>query len=340
MKATADTSALDIKWPRRDLPLIFEDIEDRYDVNDLWYQGVRIWPYLRQHLVKNLTPAEASRWKKSIGQFTSGLTRVAQYVDFELGGKTSSYDTLDLNAPPHSKPVDNLFFSKSSRAMSETAEGRYYGFLDTLAVRISGTQSIAKLEAFEEATVSTQPRLVPTVYFQHPLRLLMDKKCFEEKVSGKWVGKIRTREFIAEVVERYSIANFDVRILPLEHDLGRIKYLSNFYLEILNLYRPKRVFFTHYAADLESFAICLAAKAAGIPSVEVMHGLIGRYCWPNTHWTKIPPGGYEMAPDFFWVWDEITKKDIEASTHPLENGPKVLFGGLQENFEKIDTKSS
>lgn len=337
MKANADASPLEIKWSRRDLPILLKDIEDRFDVNDLWYQGVRIWPYLKQYLVKHLTPPEASRWKKSIGQFNSGLTNVAQFVDFELGGKTSTYETLDLIAGTPAGPVDNLFLSKSSRTMSQTRDGRFYGFIDTLAAQVAKTQSVAKLEAFEEATVSTQPRLIPTVYFHHPLRLLVDKKCFEEKACGKWVGKSKTRDFLSGLIELYGVTSFDARILPIEHDLGRIKYLSNFYLDVLKHYKPKRLFLTHYAADLESLAICLAAKAAGVPSIELMHGLVGRYCWPNTHWTKIPPGGYEMAPDFFWVWDEVTKIDIEASNCPLENAPRVLFGGLQENFEKIET---
>ena len=98
------------------------------------------------------------------------------------------------------------------------------------------------------------------------------------------------------------------------------------HMQILTTLRPKAIFVGLYLAN-EAMGLTAAAKRLGIPTIELQHGLIGRYQWFQTHYTKVPPEGYELMPDYFWVWDETTKQDTEREMPAAPRSHRAIVGG-------------
>ena len=56
--------------------------------------------------------------------------------------------------------------------------------------------------------------------------------------------------------------------------------------------------------NVESMAWTLAMGRAGIPSVDVQHGVQSDSHFAYSGWEVVPPGGWELLPMHFWCWSE------------------------------------
>jgi hypothetical protein len=45
------------------------------------------------------------------------------------------------------------------------------------------------------------------------------------------------------------------------------------------------------------------------------------------NWSKLPSEGYELMPDYFWVWDENNKVNIVETMPDTSPYPKPIVGG-------------
>jgi hypothetical protein len=49
-----------------------------------------------------------------------------------------------------------------------------------------------------------------------------------------------------------------------------------------------------------------------IKTIEVQHGVQGKYHLAYSNWNNIPKEGYELFPDVFWTWTQYEKKNIDS----------------------------
>ena len=71
----------------------------------------------------------------------------------------------------------------------------------------------------------------------------------------------------------------------------------------------------------------LAARQLGIPAVDIQHGFQDRYHEAYGGWTKAPPQGYELMPDFFWCWSRDRCRESEDVNPGLRNAVRYFAGG-------------
>lgn len=117
--------------------------------------------------------------------------------------------------------------------------------------------------------------------------------------------------------------------------LSEIEFFLNqreFYIDLLQKYNPKVVFFVGFDYY---YGLILAAKELGIKTVDLQHGVQAGWSPVYNNWQALPRNGYEMLPDYFWVWGEYDKCKIEEN-FPIEN-ICALVGGYpwmsrQEDF--------
>jgi hypothetical protein len=64
-------------------------------------------------------------------------------------------------------------------------------------------------------------------------------------------------------------------------------------------------------------ALAATCRKLNIQTIEVQHGIQGKYHQMYASWTKVPESGYEILPDYFWVWSEQCKRDMLESRPPL-----------------------
>jgi hypothetical protein len=79
---------------------------------------------------------------------------------------------------------------------------------------------------------------------------------------------------------------------------------------------------------LHGFAFVVACRRAGIPVIDLQHGVQGRLHYAYAGWERVPPGGYALLPDRFWVWSDDEAQAI-AEWAP-EGAGRCLVGGNLE----------
>ncbi len=79
---------------------------------------------------------------------------------------------------------------------------------------------------------------------------------------------------------------------------------------------------------LHGFAFVVACRRAGIPVIDLQHGVQGRFHYAYAGWQRVPTEGYALLPDRFWVWSDDEAQAI-AEWAP-EGAGRCLVGGNLE----------
>jgi hypothetical protein len=87
-----------------------------------------------------------------------------------------------------------------------------------------------------------------------------------------------------------------------------IREMSRVYRKILLKTTPRVVFIVDYY-NIRGYALNLACRELGIPSVDLQHGLQGGVHVAYSRWLKVPPTGFAVLPALFWCWAE---EDVAA----------------------------
>jgi len=124
----------------------------------------------------------------------------------------------------------------------------------------------------------------------------------------------RVKEFLPEL----KFANDQLR-----NELEFFFHQRDFYVDLLKKYNPKVVFFIGFDYH---YALILAARSLGIKSVDLQHGVQAGWSPVYNNWQALPVAGYEMLPDYFWVWGRYDEVKIKEN-FPV-NGVTPIIGGF------------
>ena len=58
-------------------------------------------------------------------------------------------------------------------------------------------------------------------------------------------------------------------------------------------------------------AVIHEAKNRNIKTIDVQHGIQGKFHPMYSHWIKIKNYNYKLVPDKFWCWDKFSKKNMK-----------------------------
>lgn len=87
---------------------------------------------------------------------------------------------------------------------------------------------------------------------------------------------------------------------------------------------------------LHGFAFVTACRRAGIPVIDLQHGVQGRFHYAYAGWERVPAGGYSLLPDRFWVWSDDEARAI-AEWAPEGAGRCLVGGNLELRSWRTDT---
>jgi hypothetical protein len=102
--------------------------------------------------------------------------------------------------------------------------------------------------------------------------------------------------------------------------------------------RARAVFVVSFY-DVAGYAYTLAAARAGIPSVDVQHGVTGQHHLAYAHWpAALMP--WRLLPQWFWTWTDADASVIEAwasnGTHRAIHGGNPFMDAWREGVLEID----
>ena len=305
------------------------EIERRFDVNSLCYENLRVWPLIRLELWGQLLhnnegakiEARASKpiliarfVKTSISISKKMLTLPKNYWLFHR----------QLNHLRHKGYFEVLFFSRQQEHR-EIVDGKSYNpILDPLIELLEDQYRCLKIGIGTPPSDFILPYSKGVVFINQPywhLHNLLERFWF-------WNGSHKSViQGFNEFQKAALSVTGQVRLSQdyLLHQIWKLKLYRRFFGQVLSVIHPRVVFLSCYYY-IAAMALVNACKEAGITTVDVQHGKQGKYHALYTHWTQVPEEGYELVPDYFWVWGIETKQNI-LSRMPKKSPHRPVVGG-------------
>jgi len=266
---------------------------------------LQIWPLFR---VKLFMETQVSGENDIIFQIKNGkisfrIIKIAMAIVKEL--------VIDWNNNASLKKCD-IFFSTSSanrlvrqqgKALNAFVSPLYHWFNEQKKnVRIS-------IEEYPGLGEFRFPRDIPTKYcgirsmfvfvisriFKIPID--EDAKSFFEKVKG--------------YVDELGGNSSPVEIRNVQRTYSYFVWATRYYTHLFKRIRPKIVCVPYYYSTLGMAMLC-AANRSDIKTVDIQHGVQGKYHVAYGQWPTPPYYGYELLPKIFWCWDNADVENIRS----------------------------
>ncbi|APG95391.1 hypothetical protein [Sinorhizobium americanum] len=284
-----------------------------FPVNTIKYNGEHIWPYIRHHLLVQLTAVSIGNKKaRDINPFRLQLGNPGEFDIDRKRELAAKYGFNFLEDLSDVEPVDFLFFTAlNASEQIEVEQKIYYRVSDPLYEMACRAGKAHKVELIRNNSpaIRKTPRYLhrPTFIFSPHIVRTGYNQC------------IQIKESIRTYFERYLPAlRYDGEALLklVEWEL----HTRDFCLDLLRTLKPKAIFVPsfHYYAPMIS-----AARELGIVSVDIQHGIQVGYNPLYNDWSELPAEGYRCLPDYFFVWSEKERQNIDNVFGP-HSSPKII----------------
>lgn len=170
------------------------------------------------------------------------------------------------------------------------------------------------------------------------LKTLLVAKLSNMNYDATKCNLIGYNEFLVDLEKRGETIN-DVRPAIIMKQIWRLRDLSNMFIILIKKIKPKVVILVDWQSST-SMALTLAAHKLHIPVIEIQHGVAasgGKENITYSNWLNIPKGGYELVPDYMWVWNQ---DDYLSMVSWATESWRPVIGGHPMNLIWADSNSS
>lgn len=299
---------------------LLNDLEARYPVTEWEIDGVRIWPILRARIYAAIIFYYLSSARSHPASRTARLRRLFAMPENVL--KIAAATLRDLrHARIFFRPADILILGDGA-GFTKLEDAWYDRVMDPLVERLTAAGQSSFL--MSPGWHGYQPRHTPSLFVQPEIELRKVWATLRSKMKGRPAfGRLEGVDaMVAELKGREYGDHIPDRLWLVRH-WARISSLARYFDRAIQRVKPKAALVcTYYAA--EGLAFCLACRRAGVPVADVQHGSQGWEHMAYSSWNAIPPQGYELFPDRFWVWSESEVAPIAAWSSVTGQKPVVI----------------
>lgn len=309
-------------------------IESRYDVNTLRAGGIRIWPLIRLRISQLLFNVDESRGNEIVSRTPEKKRLFALPKKIASASHRLLTDFQSLSMMKKSERPDVMLVESPDFTREIFPEGAYDRQVDSMLEFAARNYSVLK------------------VGFRPPYGPSFGTEAFPVLRLGVFpyllAGKLLRYNSPIEGFEKFLACVDEVcgnRIYLSEDDvLADFRVLlayRRFYDGVLAKVRPRLVLFSTFWA-IPNMALSWAVRGTGAVSADIQHGMQGIDHALYSNWTKLPANGYELLPDYYWVWgkecvDNILRfRQAPYSYHePIVGGNLWLMRWLREPTSPI-----
>lgn len=303
---------------QRELIDLLADCENKFSQEDFDISGINMWPVI----------------KLSIG---SQLAHPKSGVPFGPSKRERVFNRLlgksEFNRAIHllKKPSDVLFISTSKfwEPLNGQLVDRYsYPFTKFLA-ELNYKCSIAHIRSPIKPPANSYVQEIPLARAMH-------------WASAKWWLSTkpqlpgRTHDLMKH------LEGHNIELKPIEDMVQSTLFYSNFFLEILQNATVHSIFYVCFYAP-HNLGLAISAKKLGIRTIDIQHGVQGRFSVPYSYW-NIPKNGLEVLPDYFWCWSNSEVDHISSwpgnDKHLGVNGGELWTAQFSEKTDPFDSHPS
>ena len=289
-------------------------IETSHDVASLEVSGIRVWPFIRLRMWELVSKNVDGTSKNLLRRLKRALVALLHYAIFTLW-------------PFGSSRCEVVFFGRSTESSGPRASEKS----ETFEGLISWLHARLKTNVWQ---VNDQVLLAPS-FFRGNLAFPSDIHFVFAAVS-KWLPRSPQPDklLLSKELKEELGSLFDP-VGDLTKDINRILRLADLYEKALGRASARLVVLSVFYRP-EAFAMCIAASRLGVKTVEIQHGAANDVHPMYASWLALPDNGYEMIPDKFWCWGEISAKRINAWASSTDKHEAHVAGDLRGKtlFEK------
>lgn len=296
----------------------FLDFEERYDKYNLKYKECEIWIYVRAHIFWLL----CSRLKVfEIVTNSVGFPAYKQSVLEKIKEKT-------IYNPKYASKRDVLIVSNPRKIYEDnTYRCIYFDLLDT---------AIKRSHYVWDRKYDTEEFLPQKINNLLRVDIALEKaQCELERIPVAWLNKN-----IIYDIEKY----FSIKLKVAEKQkilevatmvISQRKRMSEFYSRILVKISPKVIVLNCYYNE-NMMLLCECAKKLNIPTIELQHGVIGKYHIPYHFRSN---GQFRCLPDYIFTFGQYDKSKMRF---PIPNNRiiSVGFPALEDYYNRYSNKTS
>lgn len=284
-----------------------KDFKSNYPVNKIKLGDLYFWPILRHVLWVRLR--FAYKGSRNVATVNPGRVFINKYWRKIY---RENYGFSELGNVSGEKGLDFLFFTNLRGTEQTTIEGKIYNRVTDPIYEVAKEVGLS-----EKVEIIKTQGDVDTNRFFDPIYIIPPVATKAERYSSF----SSPDDLFSSLEEKIPSAEFDKK--SNKEVVEYFFYAKDMYKSLLIEKNPKSVFFVGY--DFH-FPLIMAAKELGVKSIDLQHGLQAGWSPSYNFWDEVPSNGYEVLPDYFWVWGEYDYKHISNTFSSAKS--KAVIGGF------------
>lgn len=308
-------------------------VEDAFDVEELTLDGINVWLPLRDIFIRPfydhrlLTYRELLGTDSHVDPMDAGTAMPTVHPDDvqvtirPLGG-LSLLDTVgtELTVEP-----DLLFFHAFTDYGDVVGGGCFNRIADSLLEAYGRPDRCLKLVRATPSSLRAR--------FAHPAWQYLEQGGplqVREPLPGE-DALCRHLDAIVDFARGRGFATV-YHPMALLNRLRTMVWRSRQFAGLLEHLSPGAVVLSSFS-NIERMAMIVAARRVGIPSVDVEHGFMG-FLSPYGRLGCVPATGWDVLPDWFWVWGHESARLLELSLGEAAAVHRPVLGGSPEHVRR------
>ena len=301
-------------------------IEKTFPVDTWIVNNYHLWPLLRIEIGSYLGQSYLHKDAENTYKTPTLLTASFKFIKkFFKGYKEIYYSQWkDRQATDKITPRDIMYMTDGCGYMkiADIYYERYYDALNTFF-------KVKRLSALrlDMNHMYVAPRLSPSIYVQTRLEFHIIKNVIYNiflKPQVDFSHLPQFSEFLAFCAAE-NINSLSFNPSNLKKRLRKLDTIKSYFKPIIEKVQPKLMFITGFNNDY-GLAVINLCREKNIKTFDVQHGFQDALHPSYGHWNRVPKGGYNVLPDYFWCWSDSEAQTINEWSHAL-NIHKPLAGG-------------
>jgi len=322
-------------YSHTDIRNIIVCLEGKYPVEKWNVNGVYIWPHIRIKLFIVLLNSD----KPLVINDRATSRDVASKVKFTLSLKwlQSLWQLTLLFFKLREKPL--LFFGSHFHRV-KYKEYYFNKYFDAM-IETHSLQEQSYIVEFQKALNPIyNSKIVLNLNSYLPLLKKLEKLINNNNTI--------TRFLLEDYNEFYEeLAQFNINRDQLKLDQNslskwtlKVNRTVKIFDYLFKKIKPQKIIFLSYYGFDDIAAAMISANTLGIKTIDMQHGPQTNVHMAYSKWTKIPTQGYNTMPKEYWVWDDISKNNINEWAKDHSDLNVKVVGNPYINFFASSSKFS
>ena len=272
----------------KEICIRIKKIEKKYNPK-IYINDLDFWPLLRIAIVKELATPKNFKLQKKKKNFSF------IYLLYVMLNRIVSYFMIKKNI----RDKKYLFFSRTSYVQKDK---KNKVFIDRIFDNILKKKRISiyttKIYLSEKIKIN-KLKFKGNLLF--PFLTFLSNKNYRTSLETEKIIRKIAKETSINQNKLIKIFKIDLLIFNNWYNLGLKLFSNNTTL--------KKIFIACWY-NPDAMGLIYAARIKNIVTYDMQHGFQGEYQACYTDWLLIKKDGSKLLPNFFWCWNNMTKKNI------------------------------